>query len=76
MPKSIAILEQYFSCQLISTSKITFLLISAKLMLIILMFASPCSDVACNIPTHSPTQQNVEKFLRNGIRHRVHLPSP
>ena len=58
--KSIVKVSQYFSCQLISTNIITFLLISAKLMLIIPMFASP------PLP-HSPAQQNVEKFLRNGI---------
>ncbi|NER06379.1 MAG: hypothetical protein F6K17_29265 [Okeania sp. SIO3C4] len=36
------------------------MLILAKLMLIILMFASP-------LLPYSPAQQNVEKFLRNGI---------
>ncbi|NEP81932.1 MAG: hypothetical protein F6K39_29535 [Okeania sp. SIO3B3] len=59
-PRISAILGQYFSCQLIGTSKITFLLILAKLMLIILMFASPPHP-------DSPAQQNVEKFLINGI---------
>ncbi|WP_287284145.1 MULTISPECIES: hypothetical protein [unclassified Okeania] len=39
-------------------------------MLIILMFNSPCREVASNFPTHSPTPllcENIEKFLRNGI---------
>ncbi|WP_293161106.1 hypothetical protein [Okeania sp. SIO2C9] len=54
LPCIIAILWQDFSCQLISASKITFLLISANLMLIILMFASS------PLP-HSPAKQNLEK---------------
>ncbi len=43
----------------INTSRIIFLLIISKLMLIILMFTSP------PLP-YSPAQENVEKFLING----------
>ncbi len=42
IPKSSAILGQYFSCQLISTIRITlYANFSSRMMLIILMFASP-----------------------------------
>ncbi|NEP78951.1 MAG: hypothetical protein F6K39_12700 [Okeania sp. SIO3B3] len=39
-------------------------------MLIILVFASPCTDALMQRPyrlPYSPAQQNVEKFLINGI---------
>ncbi|NEP81713.1 MAG: hypothetical protein F6K39_28255 [Okeania sp. SIO3B3] len=31
------------------------------------MFTSPCTDFEYNVPTYSQAQENVEKFLRNGI---------
>ncbi len=45
------------------------MLVLADLIFIIVIFTSRVRTPLCNVPTlpYSPAQQNVEKFLRNGI---------